>query len=172
MEWILAILGWGTFAAAILAGLLLDAVGLFGNWIILGSTAIAWGVTGMERFSLTGLAIMLVLAVLGEVLEAVAAGYGASKFGGGKGSGISAIAGCLAGAILGTPLIPIPVVGTLIGACLGAFAAAALYEYVQRERTAQQAFWTGFGAALGRVAGLLAKLMAGLAMLAVAAFTF
>ena len=168
----LAITGWSLFGLAVLVGLLLDLVGLFGNWIILAAVVIAWVATGFTHFGWIGLLIMVVLAVLGEVLETAAAGYGAAKFGGGRGSIIAALAGCLGGAVLFTPIIPVPVVGTLIGACLGAFIAAALYEYIQMEKQMHQALWTGLGAALGKVAGLFAKLLVGFGMLTVAALTF
>ncbi|MBN2310015.1 MAG: DUF456 domain-containing protein [Candidatus Hydrogenedentes bacterium] len=170
MHTVLIILGWSAFALAVLAGLVLDVLGLFGNWIIVGATAIAWAVTGFEHFSITGLLIMAGLAVLGEVLESAAAGYGASRFGGGKGTAVAAIVGCILGAIAGTPLFPI--IGTLAGACLGAFAAAALYEYIQMEKEVRQALWTGLGAALGKVLGLFAKVLVGLAILVVAALTY
>jgi hypothetical protein len=168
----LAITGWSLFALAVVVGLLLDMLGLFGNWIILGAVVIAWVATGFEHFGWVGLLFMTGLAVLGEVLEFFAAGYGAAKFGGGRGTIVSALVGCLAGAIIFTPLIPIPLIGTLIGACLGAFLAAALYEYIQMERQVHQAMWTGFGAALGRVGGIFAKFLAGIIMLAIAALTF
>jgi len=172
MSLVLSILGWTCFGLGILAGLALDLVGLFGNWLILGTVAVAWVATGFEHFTPLGLIVMAVLAALGEVVEAMAASYGATKFGGGKGSAVAALIGCLAGAILGTPFIPIPIVGSIIGACLGAFIAAGLYEYIQMEKRAHQAAWTGLGAALGRIAGLFGKLFVGFAMLAVAALTF
>jgi hypothetical protein len=168
----LSITGWSLFAIAVIVGLLLDLLGLFGNWIILGAVVIAWVATGFERFGWVGLLFMTALAVLGEILETAAAGYGAAKFGGGRGTIISALVGCFGGAIVFTPLIPVPLIGTLIGACLGAFLAAALYEYIQMERMAHQALWTGFGAALGKVGGIFAKLLAGLIMLVIAAMTF
>jgi uncharacterized protein YqgC (DUF456 family) len=98
------------------------------------------------------------------------AGYGAKKFGGGKGSIIAALVGCLVGAVLGSPIFPI--VGTLLGACFGAFFCAALYEYLQQEKEVRAALWTGVGAALGKVGGVMAKLLCGVGMLAVAAATF
>lgn len=168
----LTITGWSLFALAVLAGLVLDLLGLFGNWIILGAVVIAWVATGFEHFGWVGLLFMTGLAVMGEVLETAAAGYGAAKFGGGRGTIVSALIGCFAGAILFTPLIPVPLIGTVIGACLGSFLAAALYEYIQMERKAHQALWTGFGAALGKVGGIFAKLLAGVIMLVIAAMTF
>jgi uncharacterized protein YqgC (DUF456 family) len=162
--------GWSTFALAILVGLCLDLVGLFGNWIILGAVAIAWVATGFDHFGIFGLIFMVGFAILGEVLETALAGYGAKKFGGSKGSMIAALVGCIAGAILGTPVFFI--VGTLLGACLGAFAGAALYEYIQMQKTHQEALWTGVGAAVGKVGGLFAKLFCGIAMLLIAFLTY
>jgi uncharacterized protein YqgC (DUF456 family) len=168
----LAITGWSLFALAVVVGLLLDMLGLFGNWIILGAVVIAWVATGFEHFGWVGLLFMTGLAVLGEVLEFFAAGYGAAKFGGGRGTFFAALVGCLAGFGLGTTVIPIPLVGNLIGACLGAFLAATLYEYIQMERQVHQAMWTGFGAALGKVGGIFAKFLVGIIMLVIAALTF
>ncbi len=162
----LAVLGWTLFGLAILAGLILDLVGLFGNWIILAATAAAWALSGFAYFGAWTLAIMTGIAVLGEALEFLLSGYGAKRFGGDKGTMGAAIAGCLLGAVLGTPVFPI--VGSLAGACAGAFLGAALYDYLQRERHPADAMRAGFGAALGRVGGLLAKFCCGLAMLAAA----
>jgi uncharacterized protein YqgC (DUF456 family) len=167
---VLAILGWTAFGIAVAVGLALDMLGLFGNWIILGALAALWIVTGFEHFGWAGVGLIVGLAVLGELLETLAAGYGASKFGGSRGSIVAALVGCLLGAILLTPVLPI--IGTLIGACIGAFAGAASYEYLQMQKDVDQAVWTGVGAVLGRVGGMFAKLFAGFAMLAVAAFTY
>ncbi len=162
MATFLIILGWTAFVLVIVAGLLLDLVGLFGNWLILGAAAAVWVISGFEIFGLWLLAILLVLAVAGEVIEAVAAGYGASRFGGGKGAMIAAVIGCIAGAILGTPWMPL--VGTLLGACLGAFLAATAYEVAVVRKNLDASVRTGFGAALGKVAGMLGKLAVGVAM--------
>jgi len=170
MATFLAILGWSAFALAIVVGLLLDLVGLFGNWVILGAVGCAWALTGFVHFGWVGLLLMLVFAVLGEILETALAGYGARKFGGSKGAMVAALVGTLAGAILGTPLFPI--IGTLIGACIGAFAGAAFYEYVQHEKGVEASIKTGVGAAVGKIGGLFAKLFCGFAMLAVAALTY
>ncbi len=168
----LAVLGWSVFGIAILVGLALDLLGLFGNWIILAAMVVAWIATGFVHFGWLGIGLMLALAILGEVLETIAAGYGAKRFGGSKGSMLAALAGCLGGAILFTPLIPVPLVGTLIGACIGAFLGAALWEYVRHEKKPGEALWTGLGAAIGKVAGLFVKTLAGFGMLVVGALTY
>ncbi len=170
MDTFLAILGWSVFALAIIAGLALDLVGLFGNWIILAALGVLWAVTGFDAFAWWALVLMAGFAVAGEVFEQVFAGLGARRFGGSKGSIVAAVVGVVVGGIVGTPWFPL--VGTLIGACLGAFVAAALYEYIREEREFGQAMWTGIGATLGKVAGLLAKLFCGLAILVTALFTY
>ncbi len=166
-----SIAGWSGFGLAILVGLGLDMVGLFGNWIILGASVIAWIATGFTHFGVWGLVFMTGFAVLGEILETAFAGYGAKKFGGSKGSIIAALVGCILGAIAGT-VIPILLIGNLIGACLGAFVGAALYEYIKMEKRAGEAMWTGLGAAIGKVGGLFAKFFCGIAMLVVMFFSF
>ena len=168
----LAILGWSAFGLVILAGLALDLLGLFGNWIILAAMVVVWIVMGFVPFGWLGIGLMFGLAVLGEILETVAAGYGARKFGGSKGSMLAALLGCLGGAVLFTPLIPVPLVGTLIGACIGAFVGAALWEYIKHEKKPGEALWTGLGAAIGKVAGLFVKTLVGFAMLLAAAATY
>jgi uncharacterized protein YqgC (DUF456 family) len=170
MSVIVAIVGWSCFGLAIVAGLLLDLVGLFGNWVILAAVAALWALSDFQPFGLWGLGGMAALALLGEVLEFLLAGYGAKRFGGSKGAMVAALVGCLVGAVVGTPWFP--VLGTVAGACLGAFAAAALYEYLKHQKPAGAAVWTGVGAAVGKIGGMAAKLCCGLAMLAVAALTY
>lgn len=170
MSLALSVLGWTCFSLAIFAGILLDIVGLFGNWIILGAIGIAFAASGFEYFTWTTLGILVPLAILGEVVETAAAGYGAAKFGGSRGSMVAAIVGCLAGAVLGTPVFPI--LGTIVGAALGAFIAAALYENLKHGKSIDESSRVGVGAALGKVAGMFAKTFVGFAMLLVAWLTF
>lgn len=166
----LAIFGWTLFGLAILVGLLLDLVGLFGNWVILCAVSAAWLATGFAHFGGWTIIALLVLALLGEIVEMAASSLGASKFGGGKGAAVAAMIGCIAGAIIGSPMLLI--IGTLIGACLGAFIAAAAYELAITRKGVPGSLWTGLGAALGKVAGLMGKMFVGLLMLLVAALTF
>lgn len=170
MSLALAILGWTLFGLVILAALALDLVGLFGNWVILGAVGAAAAISGFEHFAGYTLVILLVLAILGEVLEALSAGVGAAKYGGGKGAVAAALVGTLVGAVLGTALFPI--LGTIVGACAGAFFFATLYEFLVSNRDLDTATRIGFGAALGKIAGLFAKTFVGFAMLLVAFLNF
>lgn len=171
MSLVLAIIGWTLFGMAILVGLGLNLVGLFGNWIILLAVGAAAVLSGFGHFGGWTIAILFFLAVIGEVFETVASGVGAARFGGGKGAIIWAIGGSIAGGILGTPLIPIPILGTILGACLGAFGGAFTHEFMnRRERGIESAVHVGAGAAVGKVTGILLKSGVGVLMLIIAAF--
>lgn len=166
MELLLSVAGWGAFTLVVLIGLALNLVGLFGNWVILVAIAAVWTATGFAHFGPWTLLILLALAAVGEVLEMLAAGYGASRFGGGKGAALASLAGCIAGAIFATPWFPL--IGTLVGAIAGAFLGAMSYELTIARKSPGDSFRTGFGAALGRTGAVLAKFFIGLVMLAVA----
>ena len=172
MGLLISILGWTIFVLAIIAGIGLNLLGLFGNWVILGAIGVAALVSGFTHFGGYTLPILLGFAILGEVLETGAAGVGAARFGGGKGAIGSSLIGCILGAILFTPLIPIPIVGTLIGGCIGAFLGGGMYEYLQREKSVRESVQVGFGAALGKIGGVMAKSVIGFIMLLIALFTF
>lgn len=163
------VLLWTVFALLVITGLGLNALGLFGNWVILGALVIVWVATGFIHFGWIGFAAFFMLAVLGELLEAGLAAAGAQRFGGTKGTMVATIVGAIGGGVLGTPMLP--VIGTLLGAIAGAFVAAVLYEFIQSEKPIGQALYTGFGAAAGKVGGIAAKFGVGLLMLLAAWLT-
>lgn len=176
MDWInteffLAILGWLALGVTIIAAMLLNLLGLFGNWLLLGAFGITWLATGGVHLGLWSLGFMVAFAALGEVLETALAGYGARRFGGSKGSMVAALIGCIGGAIF-LSFIPIPVISTLIGACLGAFGAAALYDYIQHGKTPGEAVRVGWGATLGKLGGMFAKFVCGIVILALAVWAW
>lgn len=162
LDTLLPIVGWSTFALIVVCGLFLNALGLFGNWLILGAVCVAYIATDFMVFGPWVLVIMLLLAIAGEVLEFVMAGYGAKRFGGSKGSMWAALVGCILGAIAGSPLLPI--IGTVIGACFGAFVAAALWEFLHHEKEIRDSLWTGFGAGMGKIGGIAVKFGCGVAI--------
>lgn len=165
MDTVLSVLGWSTFGVAVICGLLLNVIGLFGNWLILIAVVAAWALTGTFGPWIT--LGVLVLAIFGEALEMVMAGYGARRFGGSKGSMVAAFVGCLAGAVLLSPALPI--IGTVVGAVAGAFIAAAIYEHLRHQKEVHESLWTGVGAGVGKLGGIAAKFCCGLAILAVMA---
>ena len=170
MHLALQFIGWTGFGVAVVLGLALNLVGLFGNWVILGAVGVLWAVTGFQHFGPWPLVVMLGLAILGEVIETGAASYGAVRGGGRRGAAVAALIGCLAGSVLGTPWFPI--IGTVLGGCAGAFAGALAHEMLLERRQVRPALRTGLGAALGKIGGIFAKFAIGLLILALAALTY
>ena len=147
--------------------------GLPGNWLIVISTCLfAWWRAEDQIFSIYTLLAIVILAILGEVVEFFAGLAGARKAGAGLRGSFGALIGLFAGAILGTLLIPIPFLGTLIGCCVGAGFGAWAME-VSAGRSMEQSFRSGFGAGLGTLAGTTTKIALGVLIwmiVAVAAF--
>lgn len=180
MEWtgyLLALL----FAVLALACVATVILGLPGTWLMLG---LAVGVEVADNFFHAGaetvtfgwgtLVAAGLLAGLGELVE-TGAGAAGTRLGGGSARGmLGAIVGGLVGAIVCTPLIPIPVLGTLIGALLGTFIGAWWGEAgAIRSDDPAATFKAASGAALGRLAGTLGKLLVAVVvwvLLVVAAF--
>lgn len=152
-----------------LAGLALAVLGLPGLWLMVGTVAVfAWwtGFGGYAGWPVIG--TLLALATAAEVVEFVAGAAGSAKAGGSKRGMAGAVVGGLVGAIAFTPLIPIPVVGTIAGACIGSFAGAFLVE-LGIWRDVGHSTKVGVGAATGRLIGIIVKLCFGAVMLLVAA---
>jgi uncharacterized protein len=155
------------------AGLVgLALFGLPGTWLCIGACILAEVWTDTDLFLDSTLIVAVVLAVLGEVVEFSAGSAGARKAGASKSGALGALAGGIVGAVCGTFLIPIPVLGTLAGASLGAFSLSALVEH-RGGKPLRGALRAGGGAAAGQLTGLLLKLAIGVGVwviLAVAAF--
>jgi uncharacterized protein YqgC (DUF456 family) len=153
------------------AWLVLDLLGLPGNWLMVaGTLLVAWLQPGM--FSVPTLVAVVVVAAAGELLELLSGALGARKGGAGRRGAAGALLGGFVGAIVGTFMIPVPVVGSLIGACAGACLGAWSLE-VSGGRDVGESFRAGVGAGVGRALGTLVKLAAGVLLwliIAVAAF--
>lgn len=156
---LLAILGWGA-----------NVLGLPGNWLIVAMAFIGWLAVPESNRSYVAMVptiAIAVVAVIGEVLEFAASALGASRMGGTKRGTALAIVGSIAGAIVGLfsgTLIPIPIIGPLIGSLLlgagGAFAGAVLGElwagkdWDASVQIGNAAFW-------GRLLGTVGKTVCG-----------
>jgi uncharacterized protein YqgC (DUF456 family) len=124
-------------APLILAGALLYA-------IVTDFTPVGWG----------RLAILGALTVASFVLDCAASALGARRFGGSRWAVGGAVAGALVGVVFGPP-------GLLLGPVVGAVAGELL-----RGRELRESVRTGIGAAVGVLAGAIAKLGLALAMVA------
>ena len=145
-------------------------VGLPGGWILLLS-AIALEIfdvslgLGVTTFGWWFIALAGGIQVTSEVVEFAAGALGA-KYGGASKRGMwGSVFGGIAGAILGTFLIPVPLFGSLLGSVIGSFALA--YTAEIKELDNKDAIKSATGAALGRTVGALGKVGLTLSMLIV-----
>lgn len=153
-------------AATGLAGLLLIPFGLPGLWlIVLGVLGYGW-LTGFRTLSAGFVALVVGLALLGELVEAWIGFRFAQRYGGSSRAGWGALVGGLIGAVMG---VPVPVIGSVIGGFVGAFAGAALFEY-SRARKSEGAVRAGWGAVLGRAAAVAVKIGLGVVLVSAALY--
>ncbi|MCD4831824.1 MAG: DUF456 family protein [Anaerohalosphaeraceae bacterium] len=154
---------------ALWLGLVLFA--LPGNWLMIIMTVIfAWWQGG--TFSGYTIALIIILAIIGEIIEFVAGAGGAKRAGAGWKGAMAAIAGAIVGAIWGTFLIPIPIFGTLAGACIGAGIGAGSVEKIAGAQM-KSSINVGLGAGIGQFLGIGGKFAIGIIIwliIAIAAF--
>ena len=153
-------------ALCCIAGLVLVPLGLPGLWVMVAGVLGYGALTGFRTIGIATLAIVLALALLGELVEWWV-GFGLTeRYGGSRRSGWGALVGGIVGAMVG---VPVPIVGSVIGAFLGAFAGAAVLEY-SVTRTPTVAVRAGWGAVLGRAAGAAAKIALGVVIAVIGGF--
>lgn len=156
---------------------LLTLVTLPGNWIIAGFAALFAWLLPMEAergITWTTVAVLLGLAVLGEVVEFGASAAGAARQGASKRgvalSMVGAVVGSVLGLMVGTPVLIVgPFVMALLGGALGAFGGAYLGETWKGRPDAERVA-VGRGAFAGRIWGTVGKLAVGAIMLAILAW--
>jgi uncharacterized protein len=141
-----------------LAGLAMIPLGLPGLWVMVGGILAYGWLTGFASIGVATIAIVLGLAFLGEIIENWIGFRFAKRYGGSTRSGWGALIGGLVGAIIG---VPVAVIGSVLGAFIGSFVGAALFEYTA-SRHAGVATRVGWGAVMGRVAGVTVKIALGI----------
>lgn len=112
----------------VLAGWVLSLAGISGTWVVLVATV---GFDVIHDWSwdfIISTIIFALLCALVEVIEFVAGLLGAKAFGGSRSSQVGAFLGTLGGGLIGSFVIPIPIVGTIIGVVAGGFAGALIGE--------------------------------------------
>lgn len=147
-------------------GLALIPFGLPGLWVmVLGVIGYGW-MTGFHTIGVTTIAVVIGLALVGEILEAWV-GFGfARRYGGSNRAGWGALVGGIVGALVG---VPVPIIGSVIGAFAGSFAGAALFEY-SSSRIPGTAVRAGWGAMLGRALAAATKIGLGIVIAVIAGF--
>lgn len=133
-----------------------------GNWLIVGATCFfAWWKWDERIFSIYTLVAIAILAVAGEIIEFFAGVGGAKKAGAGWIASICAIGGAIIGAAVGTVFIPIPILGTLLGACIGAGSATLAVETMGGKEM-HNSIKSGVGAGVGVFLGTTSKFAIGI----------
>ena len=161
----------GVLAVSILilglaTGLVLVPLGLPGLWVMVAAILGYGWLTDFRSLSVTLIAMVLALAVIGEIVESWLGFRFAKRYGGSSRSGWGALIGGIVGAIVG---VPVPVIGSVIGAFLGSFVGAALFEWSASRRLAV-ATRAGWGSVVGRAAAAAVKIALGVVIAVIAAF--
>lgn len=152
-------------AALLLCGLALTLMTLPGLWLMVASAAGYALLTGFQYVGWKTLIVLLIWAGIAEVVEITSSGTGAKKAGGGR----PGLWGALIGGIIGgiwLSFVPVPIISTLIGVCIGTFLGATVGEFAFGKHIGHSA-WIGLGAAKGRLVGTFVKLGFGVVMLIV-----
>jgi uncharacterized protein len=158
----------------LLACLALTLFGLPGNLLIVAVTAIYACLIPAKSPVAIGwkpIAILIVIAVVGEIVEVLAATMGTTKAGGSRRGAALALLGSIVGAVVGIFVgLPVPLAGPILAALLfaglGALAGAMVGELWAGKDWAGS--WRiGKAAFRGRLAGTLAKMSLGVMMVVV-----
>ncbi|MCE5186666.1 MAG: DUF456 domain-containing protein [Planctomycetaceae bacterium] len=141
--------------------LMLVLVTVPGNWMMVISTYLfAWWRWQDGFFGWALLATITVLALIGELIEFFAGAGGARRAGATWKGAIAAILGAVFGGLSGTFVIPVPLFGTLIGACFG----AGLMTWIVERHSGsekEKSLRSGIGAGTGVLIGTLSKFTIG-----------
>ena len=108
-------------------------------------------------------ALFLVMALIGELIDFLSGQFGAKKFGGSRSAAWGALLGGFIGAFFGS-FIPIPLIGTVVASFIGTFAGAILGQ-MRHEKKVDVKLKVGFGAILGRAIGVSFKMFIGFVIL-------
>lgn len=145
--------------AAVGVGVVLAFLTLPGVWLMLAAAvAVELLFPDHKVFHPATLIALVIIAILGEIIEVFASALGAGKAGGSKKSAAFSVIGAMIGAVAGTVFIPVPVVGTVAGASLGAGALAMLSTRIIDRKDWDQSMQVAKGAAVGRLAATFVKI--------------
>ena len=157
--------GIGLLAIVLLCmvAVVLSAVSISGTWVVLGAAGLALMMRGDSAFpGWITICLFLVLSVAVEVAEAVAASWGVSRRGGSKLAGVAALVGGIVGLFAGG-IIPIPILGPLLGMMALSFGATFLVEH-RRLKHIERAAHIATGAVTARVLVIVLKVAVTLGM--------
>jgi hypothetical protein len=154
MDTLVYLLGLFLLGLGCLVGLVSLMFGLPGTFVIVGVALIYGWATGFAAISSSAIGWLIGLALLGEIVEFLAAAAGSSRARPSMRVAMSAIAGSIIGGIIGAPLLF--GIGALFGALAGAFFGAAI-AVGSEGGTMAHALTSGFAALRGRLLGFVLK---------------
>lgn len=137
-------------------GFVLSCLSLSGTWVVFGATLLVAWKRWPEFPGLGTLAGFLLMCIIVEIIEAFAGAWGVQKRGGTKAAGWAALGGGLIGMLIGTAILPVPVVGSLAGMLAGSFGCAFLVEHAKMKQT-NHAAHVAAGAVLARLGVIFLK---------------
>jgi uncharacterized protein YqgC (DUF456 family) len=153
-------LAWTACVFLCFGGLALSALSISGTWLVGLAALIAAALTGPDQFP-TGPALVGIFVVCAavDIIEWFAASWGVRCRGGSTAAGWMALFGSIGGMILGSLVVPIPLVGGLIGMMAGSFS---LVYWVEKRRLlkSEHAAHIATGAVLAGMSVLLLKVVA------------
>jgi uncharacterized protein len=132
--------------------------GVPGVLIMLGASLLYGWLTAFAALDARDLLWIAGIAVPAEAADQLLAIWAARRYG----ATLRGLVGSLVGGLLGSMLLsPVfPIVGTVVGALAGGFAGAYVVEWAV-QKNSQRAFRAAWGGFVGRVAGILLKMVAG-----------
>ncbi len=150
-----------------LTGLGITLMNLPGLWLMAAAAGLYAMITPEHYLWPWGIVTVLALCVIGEILELFGKAAGAKQAGGSNRAMLFATLGGIGGGLLLS--IPVPIIGTIAGVCIGAFAGAMIAQLTVASDVGHSAI-VGFGAAKGTLYGLLMKVAVGCVIFIVAAW--
>lgn len=135
------------FFGILVLGLLITAIGLFGNIIIFGAVLLYAFLTGFCPIGLKELILIGLLYFIGEFLEYIVTLLGVKWLGASRAAGWMAILGTIIGVMT----------GGVIGGFAGAFLGALITEFIVKGEILP-ALRAGLGAFIGKTGAIFVKL--------------
>ncbi|MDD5722203.1 MAG: DUF456 domain-containing protein [Syntrophales bacterium] len=151
---LLEAVGLTIFVVVLLIGVFSIIFGLPGTLLILGDVVVYSLITGFEKIGFKIILVLIFISLLAEAVDFLMGIAGARKYGSSKTGVVLSIIGGIIGAVIMVPTLL--GLGAIIGAFLGGFAGAFLGEYLEKQRL-EPALRAGYGALIGRLAGVLFK---------------
>lgn len=146
-----------------LTGIVVSCLSFSGPWFVTGASLAALLLVDSPFPGWVTVILFALLAAGAEVMEFFAGAWGVTRRGGSGWAGAAAVVGGLLGLVLGSMLIPIPLVGSLLGMLLGSFGLAFWVEH-HRLKKAEHAAHIAFGAVLARILVILMKTLLSLGL--------